>query len=287
MDLVQATECFASSRLLGSGAFGAVYEARFPDGTQAAVKVMDLNACATAQGEFLAQVTALYGIQHPNILPLLSICTAPGNKMLLVVDLMEGGTLADRLRITDTSRALTWMQRLVIAIGIARGLACLHGQDPPVLHRDLKPKNVLLCKNLLPKIADFGVAKRLDGDVGHETRVVGSYGYCAPEYMSTSVASCESDVYSYGILLMELMTGHPPFDEHQPCGMQHLLIWVTRMLEANETYKLADPLMAGVHFPAFHMVVALAARCASSQPWTRPTMPEVAQILQACLSSLM
>eukprot|EP00898_Chlorokybus_atmophyticus_P001141 jgi/Chlat1/2027/Chrsp159S02327 len=277
--LVAATENFSHDRLLGEGGFGGVYLARFKDGTEAAVKRIEVEG-ELSHSELNAEVSALSTLSHPNIVCLHTACFEE-NVVLLVLELMTGGTIEDRL--FKSNNPLSWMQRLRIAVGIARGLAHLHACR--IIHRDLKPSNILLDSRCLPKISDFGVAKELNTTQtsNQHTRVLGSYGYIAPEYANTGVCSPRSDCYSFGVLVMQLLTGRQLMEFYRPAGEQELTPWVLRRLEQNQVDALVDPRLKDADRGQFEEVARLAGRCVAGLPTMRPTMAVVADALERLL----
>ncbi|KAA8543974.1 hypothetical protein F0562_021849 [Nyssa sinensis] len=209
-ELAAATEDFNSKYFLGEGGFGKVYKGKLEDtGQVVAIKQLDPNGLQGI-GEFVVEVSTLSLADHSNLVKLIGCC-AEGDQRLLVYEYMPLGSLEDHLHDLQPNRKqLDWNTRMKIAAGAARGLEYLHDKmKPPVIYRDLKCSNILLGEGYHPKISDFGLAKV--GPVGDKThvstRVMGTYGYCAPEYAMTGQLTFKSDIYSFGVVLLEIITG--------------------------------------------------------------------------------
>jgi serine/threonine protein kinase len=291
--LADATGNFRADCLLGEGGFGRVYRGRLEDGLVVAVKQLDLNG-VQGNREFVVEVLMLSSLHHDNLVSLVGYC-ADGEQRLLVYEYMALGSLADHLLLLDNNGGagrdaskpqpvLSWETRMRIALGAARGLEYLHETaNPPVIYRDLKSSNVLLDDAFCPKLSDFGLAKLgpAAGAVERSPRVMGTYGYCAPEYIRTGQLSVKSDVYSFGVLLLELITGRRAVDSARPASEQVLVTWATPMFKDSKRYKeLADPLLRG-EFPDkdLNQAVAVAAMCLQDQASARPCMSDAAVAL--------
>ncbi|KAK8968499.1 Serine/threonine-protein kinase [Platanthera guangdongensis] len=230
-ELLVATNNFKADCLLGSGGFGRVYKGLLAGTNEViAVKKLDRRGYQGSR-EFLIEVLMLGLLQHPNLVKLLGYC-AEGDQRILVYEYMANGSLHDQLfDELPKSKPLDWLTRMKIATGAAKGLEHLHDvANPPVIYRDMKASNILLDEDYNPKLSDFGLAKL--GPVGDKThvstRVMGTYGYCAPEYALTGQLTRMSDVYSFGVLLLELITGRKAIDLTRPKDEQHLAHWETR-----------------------------------------------------------
>ncbi|KAM0861039.1 hypothetical protein ACQ4PT_046158 [Festuca glaucescens] len=285
--LAAATDNFRADCLLGEGGFGRVYRGRLEDGLVVAVKQLDLNG-VQGNREFVVEVLMLSLLHHDNLVSLVGYC-ADGEQRLLVYEYMALGSLADHLLLLDRDVAkpqpgLSWETRMRIALGAARGLEYLHETaNPAVIYRDLKSSNVLLDDAFCPKLSDFGLAKLgpAAGAVERSPRVMGTYGYCAPEYIRTGQLSVKSDVYSFGVLLLELITGRRAVDSARPAAEQVLVTWATPMFKDSKRYKeLADPLLRE-EFPErdLNQAVAVAAMCLQDQASARPCMSDAAVAL--------
>ena len=293
-ELSAATDNFRAECLLGEGGFGRVYRGRLESGQVVAVKQLDREG-AQGNREFVVEVLMLSLLHHPNLVNLVGYC-ADGEQRLLVYEYMALGSLADHLLLDRRGncnaaaaapelqvhqRALSWETRMRVALGAARGLEYLHETaNPPVIYRDLKSSNVLLDDALCPKLSDFGLAKL--GPVGDRSpRVMGTYGYCAPEYVRAGTLTVKTDVYSFGVLLLELVTGRRAVDSTRPAAEQLLVAWAMPMLRDSKRYReLADPLLRG-DFPErdLKQAVAVAAMCLQEEPSARPLMSDAAMTL--------
>ncbi|XP_011011786.1 PREDICTED: receptor-like serine/threonine-protein kinase ALE2 isoform X2 [Populus euphratica] len=283
-DIEKATNSFDASRILGEGGFGRVYSGVLEDGTKVAIKVLKRD---DQQGgrEFLAEVEMLSRLHHRNLVKLIGICTEEHSRSL-VYELIPNGSVESHLHGVDKgSASLDWDARIKIALGAARGLAYLHEDSSPcVIHRDFKSSNILLEHDFTPKVSDFGLARTaLDVENQHiSTRVMGTFGYVAPEYAMTGHLLVKSDVYSYGVVLLELLTGRKPVDMSQPPGQENLVTWARPLLTSKEGLKLIiDPsLGSDVPFDSVAKVAAIASLCVQPEVSNRPFMGEVVQALK-------
>ncbi|KAK9071220.1 hypothetical protein SSX86_009788 [Deinandra increscens subsp. villosa] len=283
-DIEKATDNFNESGVLGEGGFGRVYSGILEDGTQVAVKVLKRD---DQQGgrEFLAEVEMLSRLHHRNLVRLIGICTEERNRCL-VYELIANGSVESHLHGIDKEIApLDWGARLKIALGAARGLAYLHEDSSPrVIHRDFKSSNILLEHDFTPKVSDFGLARSaLDEENQHiSTRVMGTFGYVAPEYAMTGHLLVKSDVYSYGVVLLELLSGRKPIDMSMPSGQENLVAWARPLLPTTEGLNLLiDPsLSPEVPFDSIAKVAAIASMCVQPEVSHRPFMGEVVQALK-------
>ncbi|KAI8556432.1 hypothetical protein RHMOL_Rhmol05G0253000 [Rhododendron molle] len=233
-ELAAATRNFRGDCLLGEGGFGRVYKGRLESSDQiVAIKQLDRNGLQ-GNREFLVEVLMLSLLHHSNLVNLIGYC-ADGDQRLLVYEYMPLGSLEDHLHDSDCAdispgkKRLDWNTRMKIAAGAAKGLEYLHVKaSPPVIYRDLKCSNILLDEDYHPKLSDFGLAKL--GPVGDNThvstRVMGTYGYCAPEYAMTGQLTLKSDVYSFGVVLLEIITGRKAIDNSKTAGEHNLVAWV-------------------------------------------------------------
>ncbi|XP_052182398.1 receptor-like serine/threonine-protein kinase ALE2 [Diospyros lotus] len=283
-DIQRATDNFNSLRILGEGGFGRVYSGILEDGTRVAVKVLKRD---DQQGgrEFLAEVEMLSRLHHRNLVKLIGICTEESTRCL-VYELIPNGSVESHLHGVDKETApLDWGARMKIALGAARGLAYLHEDSSPrVIHRDFKSSNILLEHDFMPKVSDFGLARTaMDEENKHiSTRVMGTFGYVAPEYAMTGHLLVKSDVYSYGVVLLELLTGRKPVDMSQPPGQENLVAWARPLLTSKEGLEsIIDPSI-GPDFPfdSITKVAAIASMCVQPEVSHRPFMGEVVQALK-------
>ncbi|KAL5674999.1 hypothetical protein ACJX0J_011130, partial [Zea mays] len=223
-DLRKATQDFSDANKIGEGGFGSVFRGVLKDGTLVAVKVL---SATSRQGvrEFLTELTAISDIKHANLVTLIGCC-AEGSHRILVYNYLENNSLAQTLLGSRYSNIrFNWRARVKIAVGIACGLAFLHEEiRPHIIHRDIKASNILLDKDLTPKISDFGLARLLPPNATHvSTRVAGTLGYLAPEYAIRGQVTKKSDIYSYGVLLLEIVSGRCNTNTRLPSEDQFLL----------------------------------------------------------------
>ncbi|CAL9196088.1 probable serine/threonine-protein kinase PBL7 [Musa acuminata AAA Group] len=282
-ELSAVTKNFRRDCFLGEGGFGRVYKGRLETGQVVAVKQLDRNGLQ-GNREFLVEVLMLSLLHHPNLVNLIGYC-ADGDQRLLVYEFMPLGSLEDHLHyIPANKEPLDWNSRMKIAAGAAKGLEYLHDKaNPPVIYRDFKSSNILLGEGYHPKLSDFGLAKL--GPVGDNThvstRVMGTYGYCAPEYAMTGQLTVKSDVYSFGVVFLELITGRKAIDNARPTGEQNLVAWARPLFKDRRKFpKMADPLLQG-RYPmrGLYQALAVAAMCLQEQAATRPLIGDVVTAL--------
>lgn len=283
-ELAVATRNFKDTNLIGEGGFGRVYKGRLEIGQIVAVKQLDQNGIQGNQ-EFIVEVLMLSLLHHSNLVNLIGYC-ADGDQRLLVYEYMSMGSLERHLfDVAPDRKPLEWNTRIKIAVGAARGLEYLHCKaDPPVIYRDLKSANILLDADFEPKLSDFGLAKL--GPVGDNThvstRVMGTYGYCAPEYAMSGKLTLKSDVYSFGVVLLELITGRRSIDSTKMQGEQNLVNWSRPFFKDRRKFvQLVDPLLQG-RFPVrcLHHAIAITAMCLQEQPKFRPLISDVLVALE-------
>lgn len=230
-------------------------------------------------------------LHHSNLVNLIGYC-ADGDQRLLVYEFMPLGSLEDHLHdLPPDKETLDWNTRMKIAAGAAKGLEYLHDKaNPPVIYRDLKSSNILLDKGFHPKLSDFGLAKL--GPVGDKThvstRVMGTYGYCAPEYAMTGQLTLKSDVYSFGVVFLELITGRKAIDNTRAPGEHNLVAWARPLFKDRRKFpKMADPLLRG-RYPmrGLYQALAVAAMCLQEQAATRPLIGDVVTALTYLASQM-
>ncbi|XP_076929707.1 putative serine/threonine-protein kinase PBL7 [Bidens hawaiensis] len=289
-ELQLATDDFNEANLAGKGGFGNVYCGTLCDGTLSAIKMLRKEG---KQGEraFRSEVDLLSRLHCPYLVDLLGYC-ADNQHRLLVFEYMPNGTLHDHLHLHDAqSQVLNWGTRLRIALDCARALEFLHELTvPSVIHRDFKSSNILLDENLRGKVSDFGLAKigsdKPNGMIS--TRVLGTTGYLAPEYASTGKLTTKSDVYSYGVVLLELLTGRVPIDTSRPPGEHVLVSWaLSRLTNRAAVEEMVDPNLRG-EFSRKDLIqiAAIAAMCVQTEADYRPLMTDVVQSLIPIVHSL-
>ncbi|XP_034597175.2 probable serine/threonine-protein kinase PBL23 [Setaria viridis] len=279
-----ATSGFSEKNLLGEGGFGRVYKGRLEDTKEViAVKQLDRDGFQ-GNREFLVEVLMLSLLHHPNLVKLLGYCT-DSNQRILVYEYMPKGSLEDHLLdLPPNWKPLPWHTRMQIAVGAAKGIEYLHEvANPPVIYRDLKASNILLDRDFNAKLSDFGLAKLGPmGDQSHvSTRVMGTYGYCAPEYAMTGKLTKMSDIYSFGVVLLELITGRRAIDISRPSEEQVLVHWASPLLRDKKRFmKLADPLL-GRRYPVkgLYQALAVASMCLQEDAASRPGISDVVAAL--------
>ncbi|KAF7829050.1 putative serine/threonine-protein kinase PIX13 [Senna tora] len=292
-DLKAATKNFRSDTLLGEGGFGKVYKgwldektltpAKAGSGMVVAIKKLNPESMQGFQ-EWQSEVNFLGRLSHPHLVKLLGYCW-DAEELLLVYEFMAKGSLENHLfRRNPNIEPLSWNMRLKIVIGAARGLAFLHTSEKQVIYRDFKASNILLDGNYNAKISDFGLAKL--GPAGGEshvtTRVMGTYGYAAPEYIATGHLYVKSDVYGFGVVLLEMLTGLRALDTKRPSGQHNLVEWVKPYLSSKRRLKtVMDAKIQGQYsLKAASQAAQLALKCLQPEPKNRPSMKEVVEALE-------
>ncbi|XP_075503105.1 putative serine/threonine-protein kinase PBL23 [Primulina tabacum] len=284
-DLCAATHNFKPDTLIGEGGFGRVYKGHIESkNIDVAVKQLDRNGFQ-GNREFLVEVLILSLLHHPNLVNLVGYC-ADGKQRILVYEYMHNGSLEDHLLdVGPGEEPLDWHARMKIAAGAARGLEYLHETaNPPVIYRDFKASNILLDENFNPKLSDFGLAKLgpVGGHTHISTRVMGTYGYCAPEYASTGQLTTKSDVYSFGVVFLEIITGRRVIDTTRPTVEQNLIDWARPLFRDKKKFHLmVDPLLEGAyHEKGLHQALAIAAMCLQEEASIRPLISDVVTALE-------
>ncbi|XP_020208648.1 cysteine-rich receptor-like protein kinase 10 isoform X3 [Cajanus cajan] len=238
--LVAATKNFHILNKLGEGGFGPVYKGKLNDGREIAVKKLS-HRSNQGKTQFLNEARLLARVQHRNVVNLFGYCTH-GSEKLLVYEYVPRESLDKLLFKSQKRKELDWKRRYDIISGVARGLLYLHEDSHNcIIHRDIKASNILLDQKWLPKIADFGLARLFPEDQTHvNTRVAGTNGYLAPEYLMHGHLSVKADVFSYGVLVLELITGHRNSSFHLDVNAQNLLDWLTGIQAIQEGEGIGD-----------------------------------------------
>ncbi|KAL5583651.1 hypothetical protein UlMin_016093 [Ulmus minor] len=291
-ELKKITQNLSKNNFLGEGGFGQVYKGFIDDKIRSrleaqpvAVKVLDLDG-KQGHREWLAEVIFLGQLKHPNLVNLVGYCCEDEHR-LLVYEYMTRGNLENQL-FKSLSATLPWLTRLKIAVGAAKGLSFLHEEEKPVIYRDFKASNILLDSDFTAKLSDFGLA--IDGPQGDEThvstRVMGTEGYAAPEYVMTGHLTAMSDVYSFGVVLLELLTGKRCLDKSRPSREQNLVDWAKPFLkDPHKLDRIMDPRLEGQYSTeGARKAAALAYQCLSHSPKSRPTMTNVVKTLEPLLN---
>ncbi|XP_030537597.1 probable serine/threonine-protein kinase PBL9 [Rhodamnia argentea] len=292
-DVRMATRNFRPDSVLGEGGFGSVFKGWIDENSFAAAKpgtgmviaVKRLNQ-ESFQGhrEWLAEVNYLGQLYHPHLVRLIGYCLEDEHR-LLVYEFMPRGSLENHLfRRGSYFQPLSWNLRLKVALGAAKGLAFLHSAQAKVIYRDFKTSNILLDSSYNAKLSDFGLAK--DGPTGDKshvsTRVMGTYGYAAPEYLATGHLTARSDVYSFGVVLLEMLSGRRAVDKNRPSGEHNLVEWAKPYLSnKRRVFRVLDNRLQGQYImEEAHKTATLALRCLSMDAKFRPSMDEVVTALE-------
>lgn len=294
-ELKSATKNFKPDTVLGEGGFGTVYKGWVDEktlnptksGLGMVIAVKKLNH-ESVQGleQWQSEVNFLGRISHPNLVKLLGYCWED-KELLLVYEFMARGCLENHLFRRGGGggmQPLSWSLRLKIVLGAARGLAFLHSSEKQVIYRDFKASNILLDSNYNAKLSDFGLAKNgpTGGDSHVTTRVMGTYGYAAPEYVATGHLYVKSDVYGFGVVLLEILSGQRALDLNRPSGQQNLVDWAKPFLSDRKKFsRIMDPQLDG-NYPLKGALLAaqLTLRCLAGNPKNRPSMNEVVETLK-------
>ncbi|KAF5738052.1 hypothetical protein HS088_TW13G00946 [Tripterygium wilfordii] len=272
--------------LIGEGGFGSVYRGTLTDGQEVAVKV---RSSTSTQGtrEFENELNLLSAIRHENLVPLLGYC-GEHDQQILVYPFMANGSLQDRLYGEAAKRkALDWPTRLSVALGAARGLTHLHTfAGRSIIHRDVKSSNILLDHSMCAKVADFGFSKYApqEGDSGASLEVRGTAGYLDPEYYSTQHLSAKSDVFSFGVVLLEIVSGREPLNIQRPRNEWSLVEWAKPYIRESKIDEIVDPsIKGGYHAEAMWRVVEVALACIEPFSAYRPCMADIVRELEDAL----
>ncbi|QHO32417.1 G-type lectin S-receptor-like serine/threonine-protein kinase [Arachis hypogaea] len=276
-----ATDNFSLNNKIGQGGFGTVYKGKLADGQEIAVKRLS-HSSGQGMTEFLTEVKLIAKLQHRNLVKLLGCCIR-GQEKLLVYEYMVNGSLDNFIFDRMKSKLLEWPQRFLIIFGVARGLLYLH-QDSRlrIIHRDLKLSNVLLDDKLNPKISDFGIARAfgVDQTHGNTNRVIGTYGYMAPEYAINGLFSVKSDVFSFGIILMEIISGNRNRALCHANETLNLVGYAWMLWKEDRPLELIDPnIKESCVIPEVLRCIHVSLLCVQQHPEDRPTMASVLVML--------
>ncbi|KAI5433171.1 probable receptor-like protein kinase At2g42960 [Lathyrus oleraceus] len=280
-DLEQATHYFSKDNIVGEGGYGVVYRGRLINGTDVAVKKL-LNNLGQAEREFRVEVEAIGHVRHKHLVRLLGYCVE-GVHRLLVYEYVNNGNLEQWLH-GDKLGTLTWEARMKVILGTAKALAYLHEAiEPKVIHRDIKSSNILIDKEFNAKVSDFGLAKLLEsGESYITTRVMGTFGYVAPEYANSGLLNEKSDIYSFGVLLLEAVTGRDPVNYSRPSDEVNLVEWLKIMVGARRAEEVVDlRLEVKPSARALKRSLLVALRCIDPDAEKRPKMSHVVRMLEA------
>ncbi|XVF27426.1 hypothetical protein REPUB_Repub14bG0105700 [Reevesia pubescens] len=281
-----ATNNFDPVNKIGEGGFGPVYKGQLADGTIIAVKQLSSKS-TQGNREFLNEIGMISCLQHPNLVKLYGCCIE-GNQLLLVYEYLENNSLSRVLFGPENSRInLDWPTRHKICVGIARGLAFLHEESRlKIVHRDIKGTNVLLDRDLNPKISDFGLAKLHEEEKTHiSTRIAGTIGYIAPEYALWGYLTYKADVYSFGIVALELVSGKHNMNYGPVAEYTCLLDWACHLQQSGKLLELVDDKLGSEYNKSeAEGMIKVALLCTNASPSLRPTMSEVVGMLEGTIT---
>ncbi|KAG6480224.1 hypothetical protein ZIOFF_063709 [Zingiber officinale] len=279
--LKKATKDFHPKNQLGGGGFGPVYKGVLDDGRIIAVKQLSVGKSQQGESEFLAEVRMLTSIQHKNLVCLVGCCSE-GSERLLVYEYMTNGSL-NKIISGKSGKSLDWKTRFEIIVGVARGLQYLHeDSNLRIVHRDIKASNILLDEKFQPKISDFGLAKFFPEDQTYlSTRFAGTLGYCAPEYALRGELSAKADIYSFGVLVLEIISCRTNTDLSLPIEMQYLPEYTWKLYERSKVREIVDPklLDEGTVEKEVLQVCQVALLCLQLHPDLRPPMSDIVAML--------
>ncbi|XP_024174129.2 cysteine-rich receptor-like protein kinase 10 [Rosa chinensis] len=271
-----ATGFFSEVNKLGHGGFGPVYKGLLPNGVEVAIKKLSLDSRQGVR-EFTNEVKLLLRVQHKNLVMLMGCCVQGPEKML-VYEYLPNKSLDYFIFDQIKSASLDWMTRFRIITGVARGLLYLHEEAPVrIIHRDIKASNILLDEKLDPKIADFGLARLFPGEDTHVNtfRISGTHGYMAPEYAMHGYLSVKTDVFSYGVLVLEIVSGRKNHDRQLDREKADLLSYTWKLYEAGKALELVDPALARCNRDEAAMCIQLGLLCCQANLADRPDMNSV------------
>uniref|UniRef100_A0A2N9H6T3 non-specific serine/threonine protein kinase n=1 Tax=Fagus sylvatica TaxID=28930 RepID=A0A2N9H6T3_FAGSY len=278
-DIIKKLETLNDEHIIGCGGFGTVYKLAMDDGNIFALKrIVKLNE---GFDRFFERELEILGcIKHRYLVNLRGYCNSPTSK-LLIYDFLPGGSLDEALH--ERSDLLDWDARLNVIMGAAKGLAYLHHDcSPRIIHRDIKSSNILLDGNLEARVSDFGLAKLLEDEESHITTIVaGTFGYLAPEYMQSGRATEKTDVYSFGVLVLEVLSGKRPTDASFIEKGLNIVGWLNFLVTENRQREIVDTQCEGVQVESLDALLSVAIQCVSSNPEDRPTMHRVVQLLES------
>ncbi|XP_047307900.1 probable receptor-like serine/threonine-protein kinase At5g57670 [Impatiens glandulifera] len=281
-EISDATDSFSSENLVGKGGYADVYRGFLKDGQAIAVKrVTKATTDERKEKEFLSEIGTLGHVCHPNVTSLLGCCI--DNGLYLIFQFSSKGSVASLLHDDDDNdgslQIMEWNTRYKIAVGTAKGLHYLHKTCPRrIIHRDIKSSNILLTTDFDPQISDFGLAKWLPSQWTHHSiaPIEGTFGHLAPEYFMHGIVDEKTDVFAFGVLLLEIISGKKPVDGSH----QSLHSWAKPILNQGETEKLADPRLGGMYdVLQLNRLAFAASLCIRSSSTWRPTMSEVLEVI--------
>ncbi|XP_038712574.1 serine/threonine-protein kinase PBS1-like isoform X2 [Tripterygium wilfordii] len=273
-ELSMATSDFKPENLVGKGGSGYVYRGYLQDGKELAVKI--LKPSEDVLKEFVSEIEIITQLHHKNIISLFGFCFE-NNNLALVYDFLSRGSLEENLH--GKYKAFCWRERYKVAVGVAEALEYLHnGSAQPVIHRDVKSSNVLLSEDFEPQLSDFGLASwaSTSSSLITCTDVAGTFGYLAPEYFMHGKVSDKMDVYAFGVVLLELLSGRKPICDEQPKGQGSLVMWARPILKDSKISRLLDPRLSNSYdYGQIERMVLAASLCIRRSPKSRPQITVV------------
>ncbi|KAG0630232.1 hypothetical protein M758_1G163800 [Ceratodon purpureus] len=280
-EMLRALRLIRKQHIIGEGGFGVVYKLQVNEHPTLAVK--KLKSCLESERSFENELDTLGTVKHRNLVKLKGFCSAP-NVKLLIYDFLPGGNLDQLLHgEKDENVVIDWPIRYRIALGVARGLSYLHhGCDPRIIHGDVSSTNILLDTDFQPYLSDFGLAKLVNTTDTHVTVTVGgTFGYVAPEFAKSGKATEKVDVYSYGVILLELLSGRRAVDENMPDDYTNLAGWVRSLHSHGNAIDIVDKnLRDSVAGVELDLLLEVACHCISLNPQDRPQMNKVVETLE-------
>ncbi|PKU78166.1 Proline-rich receptor-like protein kinase PERK13 [Dendrobium catenatum] len=280
-ELQYSTNYFSTENLIGKGGNSKVYIGCLPNGHQVAIKVSKFSEKSSR--DFLLEVDIITRLQHKHVMSLIGICVEDSNP-ISVYSFFSRGSLEENLHGKRAKTPLDWDMRFKVAVGVAEALNYLHNGCPrPVIHRDVKSSNILLSDECEPVLSDFGLAIWGPTSSPYLTHgdVVGTFGYIAPEYFMYGKVSIKIDVYAFGVVLLELLTGRKPINDESPKGLESLVIWATPILERGDFMELLDPNLDGKYEEnQMKRMIFAASLCIRRSARCRPQMNQILEILE-------
>ncbi|CAH8271560.1 unnamed protein product [Arabidopsis lyrata] len=281
-DIQTATNDYSRENLIGEGGYAEVYKGQMPDGQIVAIKKLTRGSAEEMTMDYLSELGIIVHVDHPNIAKLIGYCVEGG--MHLVLELSPNGSLASLLY--EAKEKLNWSMRYKVAMGTAEGLYYLHeGCQRRIIHKDIKASNILLTQNFEAQISDFGLAKWLPDQWTHHTvsKVEGTFGYLPPEFFMHGIVDEKTDVYAYGVLLLELITGRQALDSSQ----HSIVMWAKPLIKENKIKQLVDPILEDDYdVEELDRLVFIASLCIHQTSMNRPQMSQVVEILRGDKCSL-
>ncbi|CAH1443131.1 unnamed protein product [Lactuca virosa] len=279
-ELVAATMNFKPENIIGKGGNSQVYRGCLADGRELAVKI--LKTSEDVLKEFVLEIEIITALHHENIISLFGFCFED-TKLLLVYDLLSRGSLEDNLHGHKKGKGFGWNERYKVAVGVAEALVYLHSKsEKPVIHRDVKSSNILLSDDFEPQLSDFGLAKWATPTGLHITctDVAGTFGYLAPEYFMHGKVTEKIDVYAFGVVLLELLTGRKPISSAYPKGEESLVMWAKPILNSGKFARLLDPSLGEYDADQMERMALASTLCIRRAPRARPNMSTVVKLLE-------